>query len=179
MLNKYFRQSSRKKMETMSDYIVRKTDVYNIKKHAKPYRGSSNTMSQGRSGKLNMENHGTGRTMAGPTVAGSSGIAHGNKNKDQIRLKRTMQTENQVIDKVTMRGKLRRRIKSPASREESYATGHGPSGSWSAYRGTSDSWSHTQEAEAWTLSTPELLPDFLQGWVHADRRRDWIAMKRT
>ena len=29
MLNKYFRQSSRKRMESMSDYIVRKTDVYN------------------------------------------------------------------------------------------------------------------------------------------------------
>ena len=65
------------------------------------------------------------------------------------------------MDKVMMPGKLRR-PKSPRSHEESYATGHGPSGSWSAYRGTSDSWSHTQEAEAWTLSTPELLPDFLQ-----------------
>ena len=61
--------------------------------HVKPYRGSSNTMSQGRSGKLNMENHGTGRTMAGPTVAGSSGMAHGNKNMDQIRLKRMTRTE--------------------------------------------------------------------------------------
>ena len=34
MLNKYFRQSSRKKMETMSDYIVRKTDVYNRARQA-------------------------------------------------------------------------------------------------------------------------------------------------
>ena len=60
------------------------------------------------------------------------------------------------------------------SQEESYESVQEQAESWSAYRPSSDSWSYTQEAEAWTLSTPELLPDFLQAWyiyIHTGRLR--------
>ena len=175
MLNKYFRQSSRKKMETMSDYIVRKTDVYNRARQAlsrvqQHYESGSQWKAQHGEPRYWQDNgwsygrwqqwHGSWQQEHGPDPSeendadGEPGHGQGDDTGEAEEAEESR------------------------SHEESYATGHGPSGSWSAYRGTSDSWSHTQEAEAWTLSTPELLPDFLQGWYMLTDA-GWIAMKRT
>ena len=159
MLNKYFRQSSRKKMESMSDYIVRKTDVYNRARQA-----LSRVQQHYESGSQWKAQHGE------PRYWQDNGWSYGRWHQWQSSWQQEHgpdPSEENDADGEPGQGEdadEAEEAEESRSREESYASGHGPSGSWSAYRGTSDSWSHTQEAEAWTLSTPELLPDFLQGW---------------
>eukprot|EP00435_Cladocopium_sp_Y103_P006967 s510_g2.t1 len=150
MLNKYFRQSSRKKMESMSDYIVRKTDVYNRARQAlsrvqKHYESGAQWRAQ------NSE---------------SWSWQSGGWNYDQWRQWNSTDQQD-WWDESQERGRGQQQAEEPRgadSRDDSYESVQEQAESWSAYRPSSDGWSHTQEAEAWTLSTPELLPDFLQGW---------------
>ena len=164
MLTKYFRQSGRKRMESMSDYIVRKTDVYNRARQAlsrvqKHYETGTSWRAQ------NVES----RTWDSSSWnTGWWQQWHGSWRQDHGWDQSERGGDTRDNDQERGRGQQRDEEGAGGanSREESYESVQEHAESWSAYRPSSDSWSYgyAPEEEAWTLSTPELLPDFLQGW---------------
>lgn len=139
-LNVYFKQSKRKKFETMNQYIVRKTEAYQRAKQSLarvlPHGSSTSTTTSSRREDRSWRRWGTEWWTRDDWSTNEQGYDD--------------QREDEGFE--------------DAEEEEH------PDGESAPPSGWSDRWtSHTryypnEEDEAWTRDTPDLLPDFLQGW---------------
>ena len=152
-LNKYFKQSRRRK--SMNQYIVRKTEVYQRAKQALarscPISSATPAM-----------------TIAGRDLHGGQacGVGHG---RILLQAKMTRAVEARATQTRENHGQILGLMKStgrPDDEDESDEFQDAADG-WEAYRHHTstqpDRWSGYED-EDWTHETPELLPEFLQGW---------------
>ena len=137
-LIKYFRQSRRKKGESMNDYIVRKIEIYARAKQAlaRIHPHYSNTGSWG---------YGNTGWWQGSTYAPSRWT------DDQWHETREAQQEEEPQENEG--------CEESTSQPEGSLRSSDRWGSW-----TSWNWHWHQEEEPWMTDAVELLPDYLQGW---------------
>ena len=149
-LNRYFRQSRRRRMESMNDYIVRKSDLYSRARQALSRVQGHYETQRGRQTQRSWSSWGSswgqwsyGRNDWGqwqdPEEPGERGRPAAS-NDDGQRQEREESYESLP--------------------EDSWQPRHS---SWGTNSSTSG-WNNTQEDEEWLQTSPELLPDFLQGW---------------
>ena len=142
VLNKYFRQSKRRRGESMNDYIVRKTELY----------------TRARQSLARVEKHydgGSWSRQSGSSYQGSE--AYGPRQWDAWR--RSSWAWQDSWRDMDERDEQEYH---DAEEQESDAGTPGDSRGWQSWR----PWraSDYSEETAWKSQAPELLPEFLQGW---------------
>ncbi|CAL1156473.1 unnamed protein product, partial [Cladocopium goreaui] len=158
-LSRYFRQSRRKKGETMNEYVTRKSELY-----ARARQGLHRVMSHYEKKKPAWEKSYGGYSRPGstdpwanyrrtPSLAGSQNLSAEEIQDDREALARPDDQAEATED----------------ATEERSSTGPGPSGdSWSYPDWWSDDWWSTSwtpsENADWNVEAPELLPEYVQGW---------------
>ncbi|CAL1156524.1 unnamed protein product [Cladocopium goreaui] len=158
-LSRYFRQSRRKKGETMNEYVTRKSELY-----ARARQGLHRVMSHYEKKKPAWEKSYGGYRRPGstdpwanyrrtPSLAGSQNLSAEEIQDDREALARPDDQAEATED----------------ATEERSSTGPGPSGdSWSypdwwSNDWWSTSWTPSENAD-WNVEAPELLPEYVQGW---------------
>ena len=158
-LSRYFRQSRRKKGETMNEYVTRKSELY-----ARARQGLHRVMSHYEKKKPAWEKSYGGYSRPGstdpwanyrrtPSLAGSQNLSAEEIQDDREALARPDDQAEATED----------------ATEERSSTGPGPSGdSWSypdwwSNDWWSTSWTPSENAD-WNVEAPELLPEYVQGW---------------
>ena len=163
-LSRFFKNSRRRKFETMNDYIVRKTEVYSRAKQAlarvRPHYARS---SQRRGSTYDWWNHRwSGWQTRGGTWGGQDPSTDGEEEEEGYR---TPRTQEEAPDQNTEDAGSQRHEGDP------WADYDGSQGNWSR-----SGWATQTEDEWWMTDTDELLPDYLQGWyLLADANLDGPA----
>ena len=144
-LNKYFKATKRRRLETMNEYITRKTEAYGRAKQAY--------------GRVEEEHHGRSQRHEGQRRQTPSQSRWDWQSQRSGRDLPSQEGEAQSVDRQTQE-----------EEEQWYDALHEDDENWdynwwgsqASSRGRSQ-WGH-QEEEAWAVETQELLPDFVQGW---------------
>lgn len=154
LLNSYFKSSQRKKLETMNDYIVRKSEIYSRARQAmervqRHYEGGSRWSRAHQSSTGPDEVDGQGEY---PQWSWGDWWTHHPDEEGE--------TEQPGTQGPIGSGR--------AVSERSYQSARSEGRHWGGRQQWSDTWwpSHAggSEEAGWTRSSPELLPEFLQGW---------------
>ena len=154
-LNKYFKQSRRRKFETMNQYIVRKTEVYQREKQALARV-------------LPQQQHNTGDEYRWQRSSWSSRTWQGSWRSSSASQDAWAGGDQSQADQGEPRpDPWARATRAGQEDEDENDDFQDAAEEWEAYsHHTStqpDRWSGYED-ENWTHETPELLPDFLQGW---------------
>ena len=163
-LNRYFKQSRRRRGETINDYITRKTEAYArarqslsrvIKTGASPIQSQTRGMTVGGCPQDPWQQSQNDPWASGRTTPGALPQASSNE-VPQAAGAASAGPEAEDEDDWA----------SPRAQDDSewqHSQGWDWNSSWSSW------WSHRawrppQEDEQWKFEAPELLPDFVQGW---------------
>lgn len=151
-LNQYFRQSKRKKFESMNNYIVRKVEVYARARQAL-------ARVQRHYGHRAHEQRSRGRPERGGwRYGGYSSWWPSDAGDTQVN----SAVASQADATEPVPGEDERQENNTEPEEDNYQ------GWWNWARWGQDQWSsqsnYTSENADWVDTTDELLPDFLQGW---------------
>ena len=154
LLNNYFKGSQRKKMEVMNDYIVRKSELYSRARQAmervqRHYEGGSRWSRAHQSSTGQEENE---------SMAGEQQWSWGDWRVHNP-------VEGWPDEPVQEQAPIGSR-REPSERSYRSAWSHGRH--WEDWQHWRDDWwqgpPKGSEEAGWTRSSPELLPEFLQGW---------------
>ena len=153
-LTKFFRNSRRKKFESMNDYIIRKTELYGRARQA-----------------LNrVQEHYDQKTKMGGSHSWSSGSHHDRRQRrwpwwDQTWYDggwRTREGDGEFHDVESGAAQADDESQADDHRQETQSQ-WSQGGSWDYRSSWQGAYGRSEEA-GWREQAPELLPDFLQGW---------------
>ena len=164
-LNRFFKNSRRRKFETMNDYIVRKTEVYSRAKQAlarvKPHYTKSRSQRWEPTSSW-WDQQGAGWQTWGNTwweQPSSDDEAEGNEDGNSTRSQADAPPQSAE------------ETGSQRQEEDPWMANQSSYGGWSR-----SGWGTHTEDEWWMTDTDELLPDYLQGWyLLADANLDGPA----
>ena len=170
-LTKYFKQSRRRKGETINDYITRKTEAYSrarqsLSRVTKLYKVEETTWKQGStyngSGSADPWQRPWNDPWAHYNYAGSSGNAATEREEPEEATERE-EPEEAESQAGAEDPDAETQSQAPSRRSQSWNY-EWQEPWWRTHSWQGSSYQKSSEDAAWTVEAPELFPDFVQGW---------------